>query len=471
MFWCMGFLYTSLLALIFQKLLLPQLPGLHAGNGLLQNDAVFFHNWARAAAEQINAHGWSHWRLFPNAAGNVGILSAVYAVFGPDPAYFIPITAAAHTTGGLLIYLIGQRLWPGRTGHLGGLVAGILFLIFPSALQWYGQNHKDSFAIAGILSMLLAWVSVFEVNRSKKIILSFVLMAAGTILLAVVRPYYPTLTFVSFGVSWCLLLIVSILRGSIRRDSRSFIIACGLLAIIFGVAKLSSHNEKAGGVYSETKFSEDGSVKNSSLQGESLLWKRSSILPQSVDLNLEKISIFRSHFIAFGQSVRAGSAIDADRAPDSAASLMAYLPRALVVGLLAPFPNTWTDKVSPQRLVGAVETLIWYLVASGIIVLLVKRPSRPLFAGLIFVCSLITVLSYAHPNVGSLYRQRFGIWFFVLLCGAIGWSHVVYKFLSPEALSSPKHEMQKTSQVEVQSKNQRGILAASGAIVLMVTLC
>lgn len=44
--WCIGFAYASFLALAMQKLMLPLHPSLHAEHGLLQNDAIFFHNTA-----------------------------------------------------------------------------------------------------------------------------------------------------------------------------------------------------------------------------------------------------------------------------------------------------------------------------------------------------------------------------------------------------------------------------------------
>ena len=38
-----------------------------------------------------------------------------------------------------------------------------------------------------------------------------------------------------------------------------------------------------------------------------------------------------------------------------------YLPRALVVGLFAPFPDFWVEKLSLPRVIGALETLMFYL--------------------------------------------------------------------------------------------------------------
>jgi len=156
LFWFLGFIYASLMALMFQKVALPLLPGIYAGHGLLIHDPITAHNAAVTYANKIREFGWSQWKLFPTRSegGNIGILSALYALFGPDPALFIPFNAAAEATCALMIYRLGSVLWPGRIGTTGGLVAAILFLVFPSSLQWYGQNLKDAFVIAGMLMML-----------------------------------------------------------------------------------------------------------------------------------------------------------------------------------------------------------------------------------------------------------------------------------------------------------------------------
>ena len=237
--------------MMLQKLVLPLLPELHAGNGLLHNDALAFHNHAVRIAELISSNGWSEWRLFPaGGTGNVGVLSALYVIFGPDPACFIPFNAAAHATGALMIYLIGTLLWPGRVGTLGGLATAVLFLLFPSALQWYGQNHKDAFAIAGILMMLYAWLRIHLCDLAGKS-LGWVLLTAlfGALLLAVVRPYFPIVVTAAFAFSWIVLAIASLMTWQFRRHGFALLKALMLIGVIGCVVALSARSVVASGVY------------------------------------------------------------------------------------------------------------------------------------------------------------------------------------------------------------------------------
>lgn len=480
LFWILAFAYASFLALIFQKLLLPLMPELHAGNGLLKNDAILFHKLALEAAEKIHLHGWTEWRLFPEhveGSGNVGVLSALYALFGPDPAWFIPINAAAHATGAMLLYLIGPLLWPGRIGWLGGIVAAVLFLVFPSALQWYGQIHKDAFAIAGILIMLYAYLrEQHMIAVTSRMASSVVIMFGGALLLAAVRPFFLVVIVVAFVVPWITLFFASIIKDSFILYASTLCRTLCLIAIVALVAGLASVTEVAKSRYGDG-FDAEG-VNNNSKPATNFVWKwkENRILPHIVDRIFERASELRVGFITFNKSVGAGSAIDSDHAPDDAGSLIAYLPRALVVGLFAPFPSSWAGRVSATRLVGAVETCVWDLFALGVLLLFYRRPSRALFAGVIFAATLLTVISYLNPNVGTLYRQRFGPWMFILLCGATGWASVVLQLLSSASsrgnLSSGDPNMSEVSENSLTGNATNSIetLAAAGAVVLMVTL-
>ncbi len=428
LFWSLGFVYASLMALLLQKVILPLMPELHAGHGLLQNDAIVFHNVAVDIAARIQSLGWSEWSMFPSSyTGNVGLLAALYALFGADPAWFIPFNAAAHAAGALIVYRLGNRLWPGYPGQVGGLVAGIAFLVFPSALQWYGQNHKDAFTIAGTLLVLEGWLqslSRAEISL-RRLVPSMVQVAAGAALLGLMRPYYVVLLLVGLSAAWVVDLVVGYLfrrRLSWRCMARQIL----LLMMVAAVVTISfARSDGADVVYGE--IASAGSKKVASQIGWG--WHVSENMPPQIEKALRRASELRAHFVAYGRQVGAGSEIDDDRLPDDALSAFAYLPRAIFVGLMAPFPDTWGERVTAPRLIGAIETAVWYLFALGVAVLAWRRPSRELLAGLVFCGTLLTILSYIHPNVGTLYRQRYGLWLFFLLCGSVGWFSLMAGYL------------------------------------------
>lgn len=470
MFWSLGFVYASLMALLLQKVILPLMSELHAGHGLLKNDAIVFHNIAVDVAAKIQSYGWSEWSMFPHGAtGNVGLLAALYALFGPDPAWFIPFNAAAHAAGALMVYRLGFRLWPGYPGQVGGLIAGIAFLVFPSALQWYGQNHKDAFAIVGTLLVLEAWLQSLSMTgiSLRRLMLLVAQVAAGAVLLGFVRPYYVVLLLVGLSAAW----VVDVLVGYLLQRRFSWLGMARQILLLLMVAMVTisfARSERAVGVYGDL-YSDAVSASANEMGWE---WHPSASMPTLMEKTLRRVSELRAHFAAFGRKVQAGSGIDNDRLPNDALSAMAYLPRAFFVGLMTPFPDTWGERVTAPRLIGAMETAVWYFFALGVIVLAWRRPSRELLAGVVFCGTLLTILSYIHPNVGTLYRQRYGLWHFFLLCGSVGWFSLMASYLRQhrDYRAAPAHFPFSGVADQMGGRASVDKLASAGFVVILITL-
>jgi hypothetical protein len=102
----------------------------------------------------------------------------------------------------------------------------------------------------------------------------------------------------------------------------------------------------------------------------------------------------------------------------NAAQLVAYTPRATLIGFLAPFPNQWfaqgrqTGRMG--RLVAAAEMLVVYVFCAFALVA-VWRSRKRLEIWLLVLISLVgvTTLALIVPNLGALYRMRYG--FLILL--------------------------------------------------------
>lgn len=466
LFWSLSFAYACFMALLLQKAILPLWPEMHAGHGLLMNDAIMFHNMAVEIAQRIHANGWSEWHIYPQgASANVGLLSLLYTLLGPDPAWFIPFNAAAHATGALLIYQIGSRLVGSDLGKLGGLLAAICFLIFPSALQWYGQNHKDAFAIVGLLLVLDAWLAIHDDQYAVEVrdtIRVFFAALLGTLLLGLVRPYFVVLVALALLASF---LISSIWRSraKVALIRLAFIVVIALLAAVFVLFGMTE------GVYGSNL--EKMNVGAYQSEAEKFHWNESDRMPTILEKTLRRASELRAHFVFFGRSVGAGSEIDGDRLPNAAWEALAYMPRATFVGLFAPFPDTWGERVTLPRLIGAVETAAWYLACLGVIFSVARYRSRKLLAGVVFCAVVITMLAYVHPNVGTLYRQRFGLWHFFMLVGCIGWVGLLLeRFSRPTISVSPIVVNDRFPEQRANPLTPSDSLSGQGAVVMLITL-
>jgi peptidoglycan biosynthesis protein MviN/MurJ (putative lipid II flippase) len=431
--WGIAFIYAVVLGLTLQKLILPLMPSLHAEHGLLQQDAIHYHTVAVQLADRIRTIGWSEWKLFPGSGGtgNVGLLAALYALLGPNPAWFIPFAAAAHATGATVIYLLGPLLWPGRVGRLGGLVAATLFVVFPSALLAYGQNYKDAFSIAGTLIIVYVWLGTLaSPDVSARWWRLLAAMVIGIALVWCVRPYLLLVLTGGLALTLVIVAALAIIRHRFIGEWRAMVFGVACVVLISAAAIWLPKGKNLEDFNAEMTNAEVTNAEMTNATSKDWQWKSSEWVPMPIDKTLERISILRVGFAAHGDLVGAGSQIDADYLPDSVLSAIVYVPRAAMVGLFAPFPSTWTEKMNLIRIVGAMETMLWYVLVPGVILALVLRPSPAMFIGMIVCGIMITFYSYVQPNVGTLYRVRAGPFFFFILCGAIGWARVVLKLLS-----------------------------------------
>lgn len=465
-FFCIAFVYASLIALMFQKVLLPLVPAIYAGHGLLKNDAFAYHQMAIEIAVNIKNHGWAQWSLYPaGGTGNVGLLSGLYAFFGPEPAYFIPFGAAAHALGATLLYRIGSLLWPGKIGSLGGLLAATIFLMAPSSLQWYGQPLKDSFAISGIFLLLLSWMRSLDSSFSSQSFLGlFLNTLLGVSLVAFVRPYFIMIIAEVFFLVWSGVFFWDLLKKQVIKDYKLLFRAFTVVCIVLVVGLIAKNLGYTRGVYEN---------ENSSLNLKEKIdfeWRDSKYIPNVIDRTLNRAALLRAHFIDFNREVNAGSAIDLDYQPRSAIEVFQYLPRALQVGLFSPFPESWSEKVSAPRVIAAIETSLWYLFFAGIVFLIYRRPSRTLFSCLVFCGMMMLLLAVIHPNVGTLYRQRFGFWMFFLLCGMVGWVSGISSLIGFFGFKLPSYRVESNhSALFHQIVLKAAKLSASGSLVMVIT--
>jgi len=457
-FWLLCFAYSSCTALLMQKLFLPMWPAMHAGHGLLKGDAIIFHNQALQIAQQIQTVGWSAWSLLPSGgSANIGLLSALYVIFTPDPAWFIPFNAAAHATGALMIYRMGTAIADSNAGRLGGLLTAICFLVFPSALLWYGQIHKDAFTIAGTLLVLNSWLALdgngkaISLNRFSYLILMVLL---GVVLVGIFRPYHVLLILLGLLASLVVIL-----------PSREKIVVTSVRSAMIFVVAMSAF------MFTSVSSPSNDYVYGSSSVFTEFKWQENDYLPARLDKAFRRASELRQHFVDFGISVGAESGIDNDVVPRNAQDAIEYLPRALFIGLFSPFPTTWGERMSAPRLVAAMETAAWYLMVLGTLATLLRFRSRNLFAGVFFCATVLTIIAYVSPNIGTLYRLRYGLWFFFALIGTIGWSNLLLEYLPGVSKASQSQKDDPSSDWPTLPDTQTVVhKSGSGPVVMLLAL-
>lgn len=417
--WSAFFCYSVCMALIFQNIVVPNIPSLEGAGKLLAHDAVYFDRVAWELAKDIQADGWHVWNLFPaiGAKGNVGILAALYALFGHDPSLMIPINASLHAFSGLLLFLLATELANNKqVGMYAGIIAGSLFVISPSSLSWYGQLHKDSFAIAGTLLILLTWIKVMHKPIDKSVWKWALLGCSVSILLiGIVRPYGLTLLLlVSLGFS-ALMFITGWLNRSHNITHKQLIPSLTIIALLFiGVIVTKEH----AGQLERTAITTNSQHLE---QPQSWQWKKSNYIPEKLEHYIETAARTRKHMINFDIQVNAGSTMNADIAPENINEVIMFLPKALQNSMLAPYPADWFVDKSAIKLLVTGEMMIYYLLFPGLFFLLRYSRKPAVWLTLYFALSFMLILGFTIPNLGTLYRYRFAYFSIILMLGLLGW--------------------------------------------------
>jgi hypothetical protein len=128
-----------------------------------------------------------------------------------------------------------------------------------------------------------------------------------------------------------------------------------------------------------------------------------------------------------GESVpsEAGSDIDKGIRFSSVGDIVRYLPRAVMVGFLAPFPNMWLAAGkqigSSGRLLSGFETVLTYVIECFALIGLWRRRDL-LTSWFLFLTATLgaVALGLIVNNMGALYRLRYPFWILLVVLGAGG---------------------------------------------------
>lgn len=411
-----GFAFTVILVLglSFQLIVLPLvLPQLHAGHGLLKGgDWVVFHAKAIVLAEQIGREGWGGWHLFIDQNSPIAITAAVYAITGArEPWAMMPINAALFALGATALFGMYSCFAPRRVAF----IALLPYLFFPSAVLIYGQIHKDVFSIAGLL--LIAFVCVrLVVNRASSwglVCSQALLCVISVVLVWVARPYL-------LWVLWGEFLLVGVVALACHvRDVKAgqgytyiSLVGVALLLIVTSVTASGLLVSSASSVSSISSVSSRLSDSSASM----------------VSRAMGAIYTVRANFAEAKASASAGSNVDVDVRFSSVADVLVYVPRALQIGLFAPFPSMWGGEgVSPgarqMRLLAGCEMAITYLLLPGVVMAFFQPSAerRATVVMLLLSLSRIILIAILVCNVGAIYRMRYASLQLLVGLGIIGY--------------------------------------------------
>jgi 4-amino-4-deoxy-L-arabinose transferase-like glycosyltransferase len=305
----------------------------------------------------------------------------------------------------ILIYKLGSEVFDSRTG----LVAAVVVGLWPSFVLHTTQLLKDPMFVLGILALVFVMMRFLTRNYSWRIaLMSGVVGAAIAIALW------------KLSSDMVEVLLATMALGGIIMLVRQFQLRKVLVSNCLGLALLIALTVTATFWVPVHRYSDNPRVQALAIQGRRV----STDTPKPILRWWQfpaKIGNVRQRFAT--EHASAKSNIDTDVRLTTYGDLVRYLPRAVAIGLFAPFPNMWFSTGSAVgsagRMLSGVETLLMYLVVVLAMVGLWNGRRRA-SVWLLFSVALVgtTALGLAVLNVGTLYRLRYAFLMLLMVAAA-----------------------------------------------------
>jgi hypothetical protein len=302
----------------------------------------------------------------------------------------------------------------------------------PTAAIIYLMPHNDLFIFIGYAMFVYGWWVIAQgagANRGSVVCaVKFALGVLAVLVGAGVAQFFREFTadmFTAISIGMGLLVFVVVAARWLRQAEGFSVVALPVVSVLLCILLIGGVHERADfdlatrpappatpyQAVSMTSFA-DGMSDSRSRKVEEFQWKKTAWLPRFVDERFEQLAIARYRVITLEGHAR--SAIDHDVVYSSATDVLAYVPRAMQLSMLSPFPSIWLpDNRAPlsrnvQRVLAGVEMLIVYSALPGLIYAIwTLRRYLALWCLIIPATGWLLVYGLAVPVVGSLVRFRF----------------------------------------------------------------
>lgn len=395
------------------------------GIGIFATDGYVYRAEAAALVKILTHDGIAAW-LATAASFHVKLYSLSFAVlsplFGANILSAEPLNLLYYVSILILVFKLGQEVFDRRVA----LLATFLVALWPSFLLHTTQLLRDQLFIGAILLLILIYAKWLKKAYPWR--RGLVMGVAGGIGIALLRS--------TKSNTWELVIAILFLGAGfvIVRQLREKRARGGNL---IGLALMLLLTISVPQIFPEPATHMDPPIIRALAEKDPSLID--AVLPDKADLPPEppmpgwevpwaRIAFKRARFVS--TYPKAGSNIDADVQFTSLGDSIRYVPRAVVIGLFAPFPRMWFepgDLVGVRgRLLSGAETLIMYgIELLALIGLWQWRRSLSVWLLASVAMLGMTALGLVALNVATLYRMRYSFWILLIILGAAGAAQIL----------------------------------------------
>ena len=393
-----------------------------SGIGKFAADGLIYQNQVTELSDILKSQGFSVWINWPNQL-HVRLYSLFFAVASRWVSFNIltiePLNLMYYVAMLVLAFKIAKAVFDYRAG----LIAAGVLALWPSLLLHTTQLLRDPLLILAVVLLVFVLIQLIQATFSWPRALG--LGCAGMVSLVTVRIVRLPMWYVMVGsVSAAVILffIRSIQRKQLNRQS--LVLALVMIIAVAVIPKFQPlfHNQQ--------ELRRPRLVEHEQMDA----------LPITQQI-FESRDAFQHTLDRRGEAVETddGSRIDSNVKLDGPAAIAHQLPRALAVGLFAPFPNMWL-RTGKQvglsgRIISGFEMLLTYLIESfALFGLWSKRRNPSTWLLLIMIGLGALALGLVVNNVGAMYRLRYPFWVLIVILGAGGVSFLHNYFTRRNAL-------------------------------------
>lgn len=340
-------------------------------------------------------------------------------LFGATILAIEPVNAALFLAVLYMVLKVNEEVFGRGTSLLALVIVGLC----PSFLLYTTQPLRDPLFIATTLLFLLINIRWLTKDYSLRRALGVVAFGSAVdCLLWLLRSDMWELMIGFSGIT-ALFFIIRLFRE--RNLIRGNIAGVLLLLVIAAlIPRVAVRFYKPAYVWAKSYNVAFMDYSDAQLSGEQAISPTSSSETEHIRSYLpRRIAAFRERFIT--QYAGAASNIDTEIRFKKTSDVIGYLPRAMMIGLFAPFPPMWfgvgaeTGRVG--RLVAGLETITLYIIELiALVALWHKR--RQLAAWFLLSISITgaTALGLVVTNAGTLFRLRYVFVILLVILGSEG---------------------------------------------------
>ena len=412
------------------------LPGTFDEHGIGVSFAIDSLSYRREATEMAQLlqarrfRDWINYRSLFRSTLHIRLYSITFALLGRVVGFGIlaaePLNLFYYLSILAFTFAIGAEVFDRRVGLLSAVAVGL----WPSLLLHTTQMLRDPLFIAAML--LLIYSLLLCLRSALSIWLGLRVAASGAVAVVLIWLCRPDM--------WEIVLVVLVIAASVctvrQVAERHFgagktlaLMGILLFAFLLPIALPSVRiSEQIVPKHQVTPGNATGALPavENRQDGSMAPWTKFS----------RRVGLLRHRFIV--AYPLAGSNVDTNVELRGTRDLIRYLPRAMEIGFLSPFPKMWFaagEQVGAVgRLAAGVEMFVMYFVLALASLTLVYQWKR---LSVWFLCSISGVgcvaLGYVVVNISCLYRMRYAFFILVIILGTKGLLITSEKLIEPRA--------------------------------------